>query len=73
MKFVSLGAAALLALSNVTGATELRLSHQWSNKNFSPKVTEIVAKEVAAANVDLYIKISVQTTRAIQAAQPRPA
>ena len=57
MKFVSVGAAALLALSNVTGATELRLSHQWSNKNFSPKVTEIVAKEVAAANVDLYIKI----------------
>lgn len=57
MKFVSVGAAALLALRNVTGATELRLSHQWSNKNFSPKVTEIVAKEVAAANVDLYIKI----------------
>jgi hypothetical protein len=53
MKFVSVDAAALLALSNVTGATELRLSHQWSNKNFSPKVTEIVAKEVAAANVDL--------------------
>ena len=57
MKFVSVGAAALLALSNVTGATELRLSHQWSNKNFSPKVTEIVAKEVAAANVDLCILV----------------
>jgi TRAP-type C4-dicarboxylate transport system substrate-binding protein len=57
MKFVSTGAAALLALSNVAGATELRLSHQWSNKDVRHKVAEIVANEVAAANVDLEIKI----------------
>ena len=57
MKFVSAGAAALLALSNVVGATELRLSHQWSNKDVRHKVAEIVANEVAAANVDLEIKI----------------
>ena len=57
MKFVSAGAAALLALSNVAGATELRLSHQWSNKDVRHKVAEIVANEVAAANVDLEIKI----------------
>ena len=57
MKFVSAGAAALLALSNVAGATELRLSHQWSNKDVRHKVAEIVANEVAAANVDLKIKI----------------
>ena len=57
MKFVSAGAAALLALSNVAGATELRLSHQWSNKDVRHKVAEIVADEVAAANVDLEIKI----------------
>ena len=57
MKFVSAGAAALLALSNVAGATELRLSLQWSNKDVRHKVAEIVANEVAAANVDLEIKI----------------
>ena len=57
MKFVSAGAAAVLALSNVAGATELRLSHQWSNKDVRHKVAEIVANEVAAANVDLEIKI----------------
>ena len=57
MKFVSAGVAALLALSNVAGATELRLSHQWSNKDVRHKVAEIVANEVAAANVDLEIKI----------------
>ena len=57
MKFVSAGAAALLALSNVAGAIELRLSHQWSNKDVRHKVAEIVANEVAAANVDLEIKI----------------
>ena len=57
MKFVSAGAAALLALSNVAGATELRLSHQWSNKDVRHKVAEIVANEVAAANVDMEIKI----------------
>ena len=57
IKFVSVGAAALLALSNVAGATELRLSHQWSNKDVRHKVAEIVANEVAAANVDLEIKI----------------
>ena len=57
MKFVSAGAAALLALSNVAGATELRLSHQWSNKDVRHKVAEIVANEVAVANVDLEIKI----------------
>ena len=57
MQFVSAGAAALLALSNVAGATELRLSHQWSHKDVRHKVAEIVANEVAAANVDLEIKI----------------
>ena len=57
IKFVSAGTAALLALSNVAGATELRLSHQWSNKDVRHKVAEIVANEVAAANVDLEIKI----------------
>ncbi len=38
-------------------AAELRLSHQWSNKDIRHKVAKIVADEVAAANVDLSIKI----------------
>jgi len=41
----------------VVEAAELRLSHQWSNKDIRHKVAEIVAKEVANANVDLKIKI----------------
>ena len=50
-------AALSLAASGVAQAEELRLSHQWSNKDVRHKVAEIVANEVAAANVDLEIKI----------------
>jgi len=49
--------AAVLALSGAANATELRLSHQWSNKDIRHQVAQIVADEVAAANVDLDIKI----------------
>ena len=49
-------AVALLAASAVS-ATELRLSHQWSNSDIRHKVAEIVANEVATADVDLEIKI----------------
>ncbi len=38
-------------------STELRLSHQWSTKDVRHKVAQIVADEVAGANVDLNIKI----------------
>lgn len=38
-------------------AKELRLSHQWSNKDIRHKVAQIMADEVAAADVDLNIKI----------------
>lgn len=38
-------------------AVELRLSHQWSDKDIRHKVAAIVADEVAAAGVDLDIKI----------------
>jgi len=59
MKFTALAAAAASAI--VLGATahaaELRLSHQWSNNDVRHKVAQIVADEVAAANVDLEIKI----------------
>ncbi|AZV78949.1 ABC transporter substrate-binding protein [Parasedimentitalea marina] len=49
--------AAVLAQSGAANATELRLSHQWSNKDIRHQVAQIVADEVAAANVDLDIKI----------------
>ncbi|MBK0328544.1 TRAP transporter substrate-binding protein DctP [Rhodobacteraceae bacterium F11138] len=50
-------AAAVLGLAGMAGATELRLSHQWSNNDVRHKVAQIVADEVAAADVDLEIKI----------------
>ncbi|QIE54858.1 ABC transporter substrate-binding protein [Pikeienuella piscinae] len=54
----SLMAAAALALAaGAAGATELRLSHQWSTSDVRHKVAQMVADEVAAADVDLEIKI----------------
>ena len=49
-------AATVCAFGSVQAA-ELRLSHQWSNKDVRHQVAQIVADEVAAANVDLEIKI----------------
>jgi len=55
---IFLSALALLCTSTFTvNAAELRLSHQWSTKDVRHKVAQIVADEVAAANVDLEIKI----------------
>ncbi|MHA6262929.1 TRAP transporter substrate-binding protein DctP [Arenibacterium sp. CAU 1754] len=53
----AVAAVALFAAAGTAQATELRLSHQWSNKDVRHKVAEIVANEVAAADVDLEIKI----------------
>lgn len=55
--FVTAMTIALLGGTSVAGAAELRLSHQWSNQDVRHKVAEIVANEVAAADVDLEIKI----------------
>jgi TRAP-type C4-dicarboxylate transport system substrate-binding protein len=50
--------AAALSFGAVdTQAKELRVSHQWSTKDVRHKVAQIVADEVAAANVGLEIKI----------------
>jgi TRAP-type C4-dicarboxylate transport system substrate-binding protein len=49
--------AAILGVSVAASATELRLSHQWSNNDIRHKVAQMVADEVEAANVDLEIKI----------------
>lgn len=57
-KLLTVGVVCTLALaSNFASAKELRLSHQWSTKDIRHKVAQIVADEVAAANVDLDIKI----------------
>ncbi|WP_065334285.1 TRAP transporter substrate-binding protein DctP [Tritonibacter mobilis] len=48
---------ALVATGSMASATELRLSHQWSNNDIRHKVAQMVADEVTAADVDLNIKI----------------
>ena len=53
----AVAATALMAVGAAASATELRLSHQWSNNDIRHKVAQIVADEVAAADVDLEIKI----------------
>ncbi len=50
-------AAALFAGALGANGTELRLSHQWSDKDIRHKVAKIIADDVASANVDLDIKI----------------
>lgn len=60
MKLNFLTSTALVAsmgLASAANATELRLSHQWSNQDIRHQVAQIVADEVAAADVDLDIKI----------------
>ena len=59
MKFFAASAAmaALLAGTVAANATDLRLSHQWSTQDVRHKVAQIVADEVAAAGVDLEIRI----------------
>lgn len=52
-----LAVSALVGVAGMANATELRLSHQWSNQDVRHKVAQIVADEVAAADVDLDIKI----------------
>lgn len=50
-------ATSILAVSGPVDAKELRLSHQWSSKDVRHQVAQIVADEVAAADVGLEIKI----------------
>lgn len=58
LKFTAaLASVALVAGTISAAATELRLSHQWSTADVRHQVAQIVADEVAAADVDLEIKI----------------
>jgi TRAP-type C4-dicarboxylate transport system substrate-binding protein len=50
-------AVAIFALGGIAEARELRLSHQWSNQDVRHQVAQIVADEVAKANVGLEIRI----------------
>lgn len=56
IRFLLLFAGLAFAASSVS-AEELKLSHQWSTSDVRHKVAQIVADEVAAADVDLNIKI----------------
>jgi TRAP-type C4-dicarboxylate transport system substrate-binding protein len=53
----ALAAAALVASGSFVTAEELRLSHQWSTSDVRHKVAQMVADDVAAADVDLDIQI----------------
>lgn len=58
MKFLTTVAmVAAMGIASAASATELRLSHQWSNKDIRNQVAQMVADSVAAADVDLTIKI----------------
>jgi len=52
-----LAGVALLATTALAGATELRLSHQWSTADVRHEVAQMVADHVAEADVDLEIRI----------------
>ena len=60
MKTTTLKAAlalACLTLGSAAQAETLRLSHQWSNTDIRHQVAQMIADDVAAANVDLDIQI----------------
>ena len=56
-KILKITVATLVLNTGIVKAEELRLSHQWSTKDVRHQVAQIVADEVAAADVDLGIKI----------------
>ncbi|KIT17591.1 TRAP transporter substrate-binding protein DctP [Jannaschia aquimarina] len=53
----ALAVASSLAAATVASAAELRLSHQWSTSDVRHQVAQMVADEVAAADVGLEIRI----------------
>jgi TRAP-type C4-dicarboxylate transport system substrate-binding protein len=56
-KAALLGCSAALAAGSASADTVLKVSHQWSTSDVRHKVAQIVADEVAAANVGLELKI----------------
>ena len=55
--FAAAAAIAVATAASPAISKELRLSHQWSTADVRHKVAQIVADEVAAADVDLTIRI----------------
>ncbi|HEU0222073.1 MAG TPA: TRAP transporter substrate-binding protein DctP [Paracoccaceae bacterium] len=53
----ALGAAMAMLVAGGAAAAELKLSHQWSTGDMRHQVAQLLADEVAAADVDLTIKI----------------
>jgi TRAP-type C4-dicarboxylate transport system substrate-binding protein len=53
----TIGVLAVMAGTIGAHAAELRLSHQWSDKDVRHQVAKIIADEVATADVDLDIRI----------------
>ncbi|MBC6443391.1 MAG: TRAP transporter substrate-binding protein DctP [Rhodobacteraceae bacterium] len=54
---ITAAVVALVGGASAAGAKELRLSHQWSSKDIRHHMAQMVADEVAAAGVDLEIRI----------------
>ena len=54
---IAVVAVAVSSIGTFANAKELRLSHQWSNKDIRHQVAQMVADEVTTAGVDLDIKI----------------
>lgn len=57
LKTIAASAAITIFAGGLAGATELRLSHQFSTNDVRHRIAQMVADDVAAANVDLTIKI----------------
>lgn len=57
LRAVAAAAFALVCASAPMGAKELRLSHQWSEMDLRHQVAQIVATELAAADVGLTMRI----------------
>ncbi|MCO8146814.1 TRAP transporter substrate-binding protein DctP [Rhodovulum tesquicola] len=62
MRFFSMAAASVLALSTLVGAQgaeaqQLRLSHQWSTTDIRHQVAQMIADDLEAADVGLSIRI----------------
>lgn len=57
LKTIAASAAMTIFACGMAGATELRLSHQFSTNDVRHRIAQMVADDVAAANVDLTIKI----------------
>lgn len=51
---------AMLLSTSVASAEQLRLSHQWSNKDVRHQVAQMVADEVAAASVEVFKEAGVE-------------